>query len=227
MGIMEEKIKIIFENENYLVVDKPTGMTTTKEKKGEEGTLEDYLRTNKPNDLPRNGIMHRLDKGTSGLVLVAKNDLAFKSFKNQFKSRCLTKKYYCLVGGEVVADGSINWPIGRSKYGFGKFGVTVDGKEALTEFKLVKKYKRNGKKYSLLKINLKTGRTHQIRVHLSYLKWPLVGDKLYGGEVDVLTRPFLQAFYLKINDPVSGKEKIFETKLADDLEEHLKFYEEQ
>lgn len=227
MGIMEEKIKIIFENENYLVVDKPTGMTTTKEKKGEEGTLEDYLRTNKPNDLPRNGIMHRLDKGTSGLILVAKNDLSFKNFKNQFKSRSLTKKYYCLVGGEVVADGSINWPIGRSKYGFGKFGVTVDGKEALTEFKLVKKYKRNGKKYSLLKINLKTGRTHQIRVHLSYLKWPLVGDKLYGGEVDVLTRPFLQAFYLKIRDPVSGKEKIFETKLADDLEEHLKFYEEQ
>lgn len=227
MGIMEEKVKIIFENEGYLVVDKPTGMTTTKEKKGEEGTLEDYLRASKPNDLPRNGIVHRLDKGTSGLVLVAKNDFSFKNFKNQFKNRSLTKKYYCLVGGEAVMDGSISWPIGRSKYGFGKFGVTVDGKEALTEFKLVKKYKRNGKKYSLLEINLKTGRTHQIRVHLSYLKWPLVGDKLYGGESDVLTRPFLQAFYLKIRDPVSGKEKFFETKLADDLEEHLKLYEEQ
>jgi 23S rRNA pseudouridine1911/1915/1917 synthase len=223
---MEEKIKIIFEDENFLVADKPAGMTTTKEKKGEDGTLEDFLRKIRPNELPRNGIMHRLDKGTSGLVLVAKNDLTFKNFKNQFKNRSLTKKYYCLVGGEVVSDGSINWPIGRSKYGFGKFGVVVDGKEALTEFKLVKKYKRNGKKYSLLEINLKTGRTHQIRVHLSHLKWPLVGDKLYGGEIDVLTRPFLQAFYLKIKDPVSGEEKIFTTELADDLKKHLEIYEE-
>lgn len=224
---MEEKIKIIFEDENLLVVDKPTGMTTTKEKKGEDGTLEDFLRKIRPNKLLRNGIMHRLDKGTSGLVLMTKNDLAFKNIKNEFKNRSLTKKYYCLVGGEVVANGSINWPIGRSKYGFGKFGVTVDGKEAVTEFKLIKKYKRNGKKYSLLEINLKTGRTHQIRVHLSYLKWPLVGDRLYGGETDILTRPFLQAFYLKVNDPVCGEEKVFETKLADDLEDHLKFYEEE
>jgi len=224
---MQEKVKIIFEDENFLVANKPTGMTTTKEKKREEGTLEDFLREIRPNDLPRNGIIHRLDKGTSGLVLMAKNDLAFKNFRNQFKLRNLTKKYYCLVGGEVVGDGSINWPIGRSKYGFGKFGVTVDGKEALTEFKLVKKYKRNNKKYSLLEINLKTGRTHQIRVHLSYLKWPLVGDKLYGGEVDILTRPFLQAFYLKIKDPVSGEEKVFETDLADDLKEHLECYEEE
>ncbi|MCW1948902.1 MAG: RNA pseudouridine synthase [Candidatus Shapirobacteria bacterium] len=105
--------------------------------------------------------------------------------------------------------------------------MTVDGKEALTEFKLIKKYKRNGKKYSLLEINLKTGRTHQIRVHLSYLKWPLVGDKLYGGEANILFRPFLQAFYLKIKDPVFGKEKDFEIGLADDLKEHLELYEEE
>lgn len=224
---MEEKIKIIFENENYLVVNKPAGMTTTKEKKGEEGTLEDYLIRIRPNNLLRNGIMHRLDKGTSGLVLVAKNELTFRNFKNQFRNRSLTKKYYCLVGGEVSVDGSINWPVGRSKYGFGKFGVVIDGKEALTKFRLIKKYRKDKKKYSFLEVDLKTGRTHQIRVHLSYLRWPLVGDKLYGGEVDILKRPFLQAFYLKIVDPISGKEKVFETDLADDLKEHLKLYEEE
>lgn len=224
---MEEKIKIIFENENYLVVNKPTGMTTTKEKKGEEGTLEDYLIRIRPSNLLRNGIMHRLDKGTSGLVLVAKNELTFRNFKNQFRNRSLTKKYYCLVGGEVSVDGSINWPVGRSKYGFGKFGVVIDGKEALTKFRLIKKYRKDKKKYSFLEVDLKTGRTHQIRVHLSYLRWPLVGDKLYGGEVDILKRPFLQAFYLKIVDPISGKEKVFETDLADDLKEHLKLYEEE
>lgn len=224
---METKPKIIFEDDNFLVVNKPSGMVTTKEKKNEEGTLEDFLRFKRPNNLPRNGVMHRLDKGTSGLVLVSKNEAAFKSFKDQFKKRSLTKKYYCLVGGETSQDGSINWPIGRSDYSFGKFAVKVDGKPSLTEFKLIKKYELLGKKYSFLEINLKTGRTHQIRVHLSYLKWPLVGDRLYGGETGLLTRPFLQAFYLEINDPISGDRRSFVSELDGDLKDHLKLYEEK
>lgn len=224
---MEKKVKIIFEDENFLVMDKPSGMTTTKEKKGEIETLEDYLREYKPNNLPRNGIIHRLDKGTSGIVLTAKNQMAYDFFKNQFKNRNVVKKYYCLVGGETSMDGSIDWPIGRSKYGFGKFGVIVDGRNALTEFKLLKKYQKQAKKYSLLEVNLKTGRTHQIRVHFSHLKWPLVGDRLYGGENDLLKRPFLHAFYLKIKDPVSNEEKEFKSDLAQDLVEHLSFYEEK
>ncbi len=224
---METKPEIIFENDNFLVVNKPAGMVTTKENRNEINTLEDYLRETSPNDLLRNGIMHRLDKGTSGLVLVAKTEVAFDSFKKQFKSRSLTKKYFCLVSGDVSQDGTINWPIGRSDYGFGKFGVKVDGKDSLTEFKLVKRYERLGKKYSLVEVNLKTGRTHQIRVHFSHLRWPLVGDKLYGGEMNGLDRPFLQAFYLKIKDPISGDDVDFKCELADDLKEHLKLYEEK
>lgn len=224
---MEEKPKIIFEEENFLVMDKPTGMTTTKEQKKETGTLEDYLKEVRPNNLPRNGIMHRLDKGTSGIVLVAKNEMAYKNFKEQFKNRSLTKKYYCLIGGEVSMEGSINWPIGRWQYGFGKFGVMIEGKEALTEFKLLKKYKKEGRFYSLVEVNLKTGRTHQIRVHFSHLRWPLVGDRLYGGETNILKRPFLHAFYLMVKDPVSGQERIFKSDLASDLTEHLRLYEEK
>jgi 23S rRNA pseudouridine1911/1915/1917 synthase len=220
-------VKIIFENEDFLVVNKPSGMTTTKERKGEMETLEDYLREIRPNDLARNGIVHRLDKGTSGLVLVAKNESSFLNLKDQFKKRTIKKKYYCLVGGETSMDGSIDWPIGRSKYGFAKFGVDVEGKRALTEFKRLGKYKKNNKKYSLLEINLKTGRTHQIRVHMSHFKWPLVGDKLYGGESDSLKRPFLHAFELEMTDPKTGERLKFKSDLATDLKEHLDTYEKE
>ena len=223
---MEEKVKIVFKNDDFLVAEKPSGMVTTKEGK-DDNTLEDFLKNTYPNDLPRNGIIHRLDKGTSGLVLVARNEKSFINFKKQFKDRSVKKKYFCLVCGEAVVDGSIDLPISRSRYGFGKFGVSVDGKRALTEFKLVKKYIRDGKKYSLLEVNLKTGRTHQIRVHLSHLRWPLVGDKLYGGESNELNRPFLHASYLEVNDPITNKKLVFESKLPIDLEEHLTFYEEK
>lgn len=224
---MDKKIEIIFENNDFLVVDKPTGMTTTKERKNEEGTLEDYLINFCKNNLPRNGIVHRLDKGTSGLVLMAKNIESLNNFKYQFKNRLVSKKYYCLVSGATSADGNIDWPIERSKHSFGKFGVGVDGKRAVTEFKLISKYIRNNKKYSLLEINLKTGRTHQIRVHMNHLRWPLVGDRLYGGEVDSLKRPFLHAYELAINDPKSDKRLTFSSPLATDLKKHLDLYEKE
>lgn len=222
-----EETKIIFEDKDMLVVEKPARMTTTKEKKEEKGTLEDYLREVRPNEMPRNGIIHRLDKGTSGLVLVAKTEEAFLGLKKQFKERSLTKKYYCLVGGDVSFEGSIDMPISRSRYGFSKFGVNEDGKRALTNFKLIKKYKRDGKIYSLLEIDLKTGRTHQIRVHLSHLRWPLVGDKTYGGEeIEGLKRPFLHAFLIIFKHPINGQEIKLEIELDRDLKEILKKYEE-
>lgn len=224
---MDKKIKIIFEDDDFMVVDKPAGMTTTKERKSEEGTLEDYLINFRKNNLPRNGIIHRLDKGTSGLVLVAKNNEFLITFKYQFKNRLVSKKYYCLVCGATSIDGSIDWPIERSKYSFKKFGVGVDGKRALTEFKLIGRYTKNNKKYSLLEINLKTGRTHQIRVHMSYLRWPLVGDRLYGGEVDSLARPFLHAHELVVNEPNTDKKLKFSSKLPSDLIEHLRLYEKE
>lgn len=222
-----EEIKIIFEDSDILVIEKPALMTTTKEKKEEKGTLEDYLMEFKPNNLPRNGIIHRLDKGTSGLVMVAKTNEAFLGLKKQFKERSLTKKYYCLVGGDVSFEGTIDMPIARSKYAFARFGVNVDGKNALTKFRLIKKYKNEGKIYSLLEVDLKTGRTHQIRVHFSHLRWPLVGDKVYGGEkIDGFKRPFLHAYKIIFKHPISGQEIKLETELPNDLKEVLKKYEE-
>jgi len=222
-----EKVKIIFEDKYMLVVEKPSLMTTTKEKKEEKNTLEDFLRKNKRNDLPRNGIVHRLDKGTSGLIMVAKSEEAFLDLKKQFKERSLIKKYYCLVGGEVSFEGSINMPIARSKYFFAKFEVNEEGKKALTNFNLIKKYIRENKIYSLLDVDLKTGRTHQIRVHLNHLRWSLVGDKIYGGEnIEGLKRPFLHAYKVVFKHPINGKKMEIKIELASDLKKILKKYEE-
>jgi len=222
-----EKVKIIFEDKDIMVLEKPPLMTTTKERKGEMGTLEDYLREVRPNDLPRNGIIHRLDKGTSGLILAAKTEEAFLGLKKQFKERSLSKKYYCLVGGDASFEGTIDMPISRSKYSFAKFGVNEEGKKALTKFKLIKKYKKDGKIYSLLEVDLKTGRTHQIRVHFSHLRWPLVGDRVYGGEmVEGLKRPFLHAYKIIFEHPITGQEMRMEADLPKDLSDFLKNYEE-
>jgi 23S rRNA pseudouridine1911/1915/1917 synthase len=222
---MEKKLNIVFENENLLVVNKEAGMTTTKERKGEKGTLEDLLvEVNGKNDLARQGIVHRLDKGTSGLILVAKNELSLDNLKSQFKERKVTKKYICLVEGNSSGDGEIKVPIGRSRF-FSKFKVVDDGKESLTEFKKIGDYKKEDKKYSLLEVNLKTGRSHQIRVHMGYLGWPLLGDKLYGGSNKDLKRPFLQAKFISFKEPVSGKKLSFESELAEDLKKSLSSYE--
>ncbi len=220
-----EKVKIIFEDEYLMLLEKPAFMVTTKEKPNEKNTLEDYLRENRNNKLARNGIVHRLDKGTSGLVLAAKTEDVLLNLKKQFKSRTIKKKYYCLVCGDVSFEGVIEVPIGRSKYSFGKFAVNVDGKDSRTEFKLISKYKKNNKIYSLLDIDLKTGRTHQIRVHLSYLRWPLVGDKQYGGETNDLNRPFLHSHRICFIHPVNKKEMMFESGLPLDLQTVLDTYE--
>jgi len=221
-----EKTKIIFEDENLMLIEKPAGLTITKERNGEGWTLEDELRQLRPNNLPRNGIVHRLDKGTSGLVLVAKEEESLINLKSQFKGRQITKKYICLVSGNATFNGEVNMPIGRSKYGFGKFGIDPEGKEAWTIFKLIKKYKKMGKYFGLLEINLKTGRTHQIRVHMSYLGWPLVGDKVYGGNIVDLNRPFLHAAFIQFKHPISNKIISFTSDLPKDLLNVLKNYEE-
>lgn len=215
-----EEVKIIYEDNDLLVLDKPAGITTTNEnvrsQMSDLRSLENWIKENRKNDLPRQGIAHRLDKGTSGIVVAAKNESTLKELKRQFKAREVKKHYWALVCGDLPKDGNINMPINRSKYSFGRFKVDEEGKRAETEFKVTKKYQINGKWYSFLEINLKTGRTHQIRVHLSYLGWPLVGDKTYGGQIiNGLERPFLHAHETIIN----GKK--FESSLAPDLAEWL------
>ncbi|MEL7665836.1 MAG: RNA pseudouridine synthase [Candidatus Shapirobacteria bacterium] len=215
---MEEKAKVIFENNNFLILDKRAGVTCTKEgKEYEMGTIEDWLREKYgDNGLPREGIVHRLDKGTQGLMVVAKNSKYREKLLKLFKNRQIKKIYWALIEGELPEKGEIKVPIGRSRYKFDRFAVREDGKKAETHFRVIKKYFFKDKYYSLVEVDLKSGRTHQIRVHFSYLGWPLVGDETYRGhELMGLKSPFLVAKKLAF-DKYS-----FEIELPDNLNKIL------
>ena len=224
---MDEKIKIVYKDADLMVIDKPGGLVVTNEGRvSKELTLEDWLKRERPNSLERAGIVHRLDKGTSGLILVAKTLEALNYLKRQFKNRKVKKKYIALICGDLPREGEMKVPIGRNKFGFGKFGVDVDGKSAETSFVLISKYKKNNRIYSLVEIDLMTGRTHQIRVHFSNLRWPLVGDVLYGGEKSLIDRPFLHSHKISFIHP-NGKTVLFESDLPIELNEILKGYEKE
>lgn len=212
-----EKIDIVFEDKNMMVLVKSSGVVTTREG-SDENTVEDWLMENFKwaVKLKRAGIVHRLDKGTSGLLLVAKTEDSLAYLKQQFKKRLIYKEYWALVEGNVSFEGEIRLPIGRSRYNFLRWAVSELGKRAWTTFELIEKVIIGGKKYSLVKIVLKTGRTHQIRVHFSHLGWPLVGDKLYGGKMELTGRPFLHAKKIALVG-VDGVNYDIESDMSDDL----------
>jgi len=224
-----KKVNILFEDDYLLIVEKPAGMVTTREMRtGDDGLqyLEDWVGQNFPNEMPRKGIVHRLDKDTSGLVVIAKTEDARVLLKDLFKQRKVTKKYLALVGGDLPKIGDMNMPIKRSKYYLGRFKVDVDGKNAVTEFVVLKKLKIDSKFFSLVEVNLKTGRTHQIRVHFSYLGWPLFGDRVYNGyNFPALNRQFLHSAYIKFVHPITGREVETKSSLPSELQQILDSHE--
>jgi len=227
---MESAVKIVYQKNGLMVVSKPAGMVTTNEgRQVADGSLEDWSRE-RGNKLERAGIVHRLDKGTSGLVMIALNEKALALAKKQFLDRRVEKTYWSLLSGIVPREGVLNFPIGRSRRGFGKFAVEVDGKVARTNYKVKKIFfdPDNKRFYSLVEVKIETGRTHQIRVHFSFLKLPIVGDKLYGGEViEGLDRQFLQAMAVSFDDPILGSRVKVEDELSEDLISILSRYEEK
>jgi len=182
----------------------------------------------------RAGIVHRLDKETSGIILIAKTQASFENLQRQFKEREVQKSYLTLVHGKVTpADLTIRASIGRSPFNRKKFGVFLGGKDAESAYRLVKSYseKKLGF-FSLLEIIPKTGRTHQIRVHLKFIGYPVVGDKLYGGRKNVkqdqqlLDRQFLHAASIKFKHPQTGSQLVFTAELPEDLKKFLKSLQE-
>jgi 23S rRNA pseudouridine1911/1915/1917 synthase len=226
-------IKIIYEDKDLLVVDKPAGMPVFKEGNISENTLADYLIEKYPelkkNEPPRYGIAHRLDKDTSGLLLVAKSPEALIFFQKQFKNRTIQKKYLALVVGTIKDQkGTIDTLIGRSpkdpkkqKAFFAGEPGSFGKRQAVTEYKVAQDFES----YTLLEVIPKTGRKHQIRCHLAYIHHPIAGDKVYGFRRQPapkgLSRHFLHASYLKIKLP-SGQEKEFESLLPEDLNKIIK-----
>jgi 23S rRNA pseudouridine1911/1915/1917 synthase len=227
--------KVIYEDKFLMVLDKPPGWVVNKAATTRrQQTIQDWLPPvsgKKESDfVKREGIVHRLDKETSGLLIVAKKEDAFEDLQRQFKARSVLKKYLCLVHGKPRPEkGEIRAPLMRHPYNRKKFGVFLGGREAETMYKVIKDF---GGKFSLVEMRPKTGRTHQIRVHLKYLGHPVVGDKTYAGrktgrlDREWCPRQFLHAFYIKFTHPISKKELVFKTDLPHDLKKILKNLEE-
>jgi 23S rRNA pseudouridine1911/1915/1917 synthase len=216
-------LNIIYEDADLLVIDKPAGLAVHPAPGTPSGTLANavvhYLPSiAKDADSLRPGIVHRLDKDTSGLIIVAKNRVAQANLSDQFKNRTVKKTYITLVKGKLTPDkGIIEADIGRDPKHRQKMAVVADGREARTSYQVVSYHGNN----SLLEIHPETGRTHQIRVHLAAIGFPVVGDTTYGFPMKGLDRQFLHAGKIGFNLPSTGKWVEFSSPLPADLQKTL------
>lgn len=238
---------VIYEDGSLLVLNKPSGITVNRsDTTSHETTLQDIVEKHlkisyptvagatKEGEYPsieevfkqRSGIAHRLDKETSGIILVAKNPKVFELLQKAFKDRAVQKQYIALAHGRIVPnEGEINVPVGRLKYNRMKFGVVAGGREATTRYRVDGYYlhKKNNEILSLVLLYPHTGRTHQIRVHLQHLHHPIVSDALYAGrktaiqDRKALQRLFLHASEITFVHPVTQREMSFSASLPDDL----------
>jgi 23S rRNA pseudouridine1911/1915/1917 synthase len=253
--------KVIFEDEDLLVLDKPAGWIvnrsdTTKGEETIQDFVEEYLKIRSPKPEARNkseapndqngfefrnsdfeftnraGIVHRLDKETSGILLVAKNVQAFTNLQAQFKERKVQKTYVALAHGKIEPEtGEINVAVGRLPWNRKRFGVLSGGRESITLYKVLSiKYYVSGtnkEPLSLVELYPKSGRTHQIRVHLQYIHHPIFSDPLYAGRKTsrqnrkILGRIFLHASKISFTHPQNNKPLSFESPLPEDLTKFL------
>ena len=217
-------LAMIYEDEEIMVIDKPAGLTTHPAPGHPNHTLINAVLSHCPSmarsPVDRPGIVHRLDKDTSGLIVIAKNDFSRRYLVEQFKNRTVKKEYLALVQGRVSPkQGIIEAPIGRDPQHRKRMTIVEKGKEAKTEYK-VREYLGN---YTLLEVIPLTGRTHQIRVHLSAINYPVVGDPLYGVKVTFLNRQFIHAYRLGFCLPSTNQYQEFISPLPPDLEQALRF----
>ncbi|MFM7949848.1 MAG: RluA family pseudouridine synthase [Actinomycetales bacterium] len=227
-AVTSESIRIVYDDEDVVVVDKPVG-TAAHPSPGWNGptVLGDLLasgyRIATSGAEERKGIVQRLDVGTSGLMVVAKNEHAYLNLKDQFRSRKVEKVYHALVQGHMEPEeGTIDAPIGRHPREDYRFAVVADGKPSITHFSLIEYFPGA----SLLRVELETGRTHQIRVHFNALRHPLVGDLAYGADPVLaerleLRRPWLHAMELAFLAPTSGARIALTAPYPEDLKRAL------
>jgi len=224
-------LDIVFEDDEIIVVNKPAGLLVHPGSGNPDNTLLNGLLAHNSTQslLPRAGIVHRLDKMTSGLMVVAKTSTAYNSLIEQLKEHTVTREYFAIVKGYLQTKNRIDMPIGRHKTQRTKMAVVVNGKRAVTHFDILENFKH----YTAIKVNLETGRTHQIRVHMHYVNHPLLGDPVYGNHLRVdpqletglkeiiraFPRQALHAQKLSFVHPKSGHQVLFKCKIAEDLQQ--------
>jgi 23S rRNA pseudouridine1911/1915/1917 synthase len=234
--------QILFQDDNFIVINKPAGMIVNKADTAKnEFTVQDWIQKNSQfSNLnsqvdsefsKRGGIVHRLDKDTSGVLLVALNEKSFSDLQKQFKERTVKKEYIALVHGKLVSEGEINVPIGRLPWNRMRFGVIPQGRVSYTKFKTVAHKKlidyKTIQELSLVEVYPQTGRTHQIRVHMQYAGNPIFADSLYAGrktfahDRKYLSRHFLHASKISFISPTNGKKITFSAPLTAELVDFL------
>lgn len=219
-------LDIVYEDIDLIVINKPAGMVVHPAAGHTSGTLVNAVLAHSPElrdvgEENRSGIVHRLDKDTSGLILVAKNESAHENLQHQFKSRSVAKVYIALVEGHLAPpQGLIDVPIGRDKQQRKRMATAADGRPSRTAFKAIEFFDKGAQHYTLVEVRPQTGRTHQIRVHFAWLKFPIVGDTVYGRRRKTtlpLHRHFLHAQSLTFRLPSDGHEVTLTAPLPADL----------
>lgn len=213
------EIDIVYEDEYLMVINKDSGVVVHPGAGNSNDTLVNgllyYNKTLSKGEEFRPGIVHRLDKDTSGLMIVAKNDKAHELLADDFKNKRIHREYIALFDGVFPQEKAIiDAPIGRSKQYFDKMEVCKDGKKAITNLEVIKKYKD----YTLVKLVLETGRTHQIRVHLAYIGYPVHNDPVYSNKACTDFGQFLHSAYLKFKHPITGEVLEFNSKLPEEFQ---------
>ena len=216
-------LDIVYEDEYLMVINKPSGLVVHPGSGNKDNTLVNGLMYYTKNlsdigDCDRPGIVHRLDKDTSGLMLVAKENKTHEILSEEFKKHNIHREYIALVDGVIeVSIGTIDAPIKRSKENYQKMTVAAGGKKAITNFEVIKRYKNN----TLIRLVLETGRTHQIRVHMAYIGYPIHNDPVYNKKISTSFGQFLHSEYLKFIHPITKKELEFRCPLPDEFQEYL------
>ena len=222
----EIPVEIIYEDNDIIVVNKPKGMVVHPANGNPDGTLVNAMLAHCKGSLSgiggeiRPGVVHRLDKDTSGILVLAKNDKAHNNMSKQIQDRFVIKKYIALVKGIIEEEeATIDMPIARSDRDRKKMAVNKNGKNAITHFKVLKRYE----KYTLLDIKIDTGRTHQIRVHMAEIGHPVVGDEVYsnGKNEFGVQGQMLHAKSLEFDHPITGKHMILEAQIPEYFKEIL------
>lgn len=233
------ELDLVYEDEHILIINKPVGLVVHPGAGNHTGTLLNGLIYRWPGlaQLPRAGIVHRLDKGTSGLMMVALSETAHKSLVDQLAARTVKREYLALVRGRLISGGTIDQPIGRHPQDRKKMAISPGGRNATTHYRIAEKLTN----HTLLNIRLETGRTHQIRVHMAHIRHPVVGDQAYGNHATLVancserTRQTLLGFNhqalhanrLTLEHPGNGETLQWESRPPDDFQQLLEILREE